>query len=910
MSFEFKCAYWIWHGDEHGNNDYRELQQSFEITSRQLEQMNAGQAVTLWITADALYQVWINGHMLGHGPAKSAKGTRGVDRYDISPFLVEGENRLDAVVLNIGTGTMCYLHGLPGVCFEVCQNEQVLVASGHQTRMRTAVGRKRQTVRRWILPCLEDVNADVPDEPWQFATAVDRSMKLYRRRVPLPTREPLWPQRVICADPVQLPDFAISFCHKHYLVSDEQRIRQNTFDSPAYIVTDIHSPVSQTLQFTPTRGAVDWYFDGKLIVEGSGWEPWQQKDHSLATILLDSGANRLVGIHKHDHFTEINLAGFCQQPIQFANPFGVGGFQVVPLAEQPVDSKRLLEVDWDLLKSGMPVMDPMHTMIDANAQDMILGARVLPEQPHSFDDLLKCSASEPWILLPAPDGKAIRVVVDLGMVHNGYLTFKARGCAGSRLIFSFFEGLESGPPMKLHWTYGCENALTYHLTDGYQTFESFHPYGVRYIAIHHTGDHPVELSGLCILTANCVSRQQGALHCSDPMLNAIYNLAVQTVISSVDDTFTDCPTYEQVNWNFDNRMAFLGEILTCANTKITRHSIELFAEDPELTGLVRSQYPSSWDSLIPLWSLHWIMWCRDYFEMTGDRDFVCRLFPRIESGIEEALSHIGSQGLFEWEGVWHFVEWGHGRDDNHAINSAEQACLVGSLDAAIDMAEILNINPDPDWQIARKRLIYAINEHLWDENKQAYYDSLHVDGMRSTVTSQTTNAMMGLYGIATEDRARELAVRIEANDPNLLAYGSPYGLYYILELYDRFQMVEPIFEVIRQRWGQMVHAGDYTAWEHFAEYGGHMGFPTRSRCHPFAAYVVKYFIKYLLGVQRQSTGFATYCFTPIPPQGIEFCHGIVPTSEGIVRVGWQRKDANGHEIIKKYNNCGNSHGKM
>ena len=108
----------------------------------------------------------------------------------------------------------------------------------------------------------------------------------------------------------------------------------------------------------------------------------------------------------------------------------------------------------------------------------------------------------------------------------------------------------------------------------------------------------------------------------------------------------------------------------------------------------------------------------------------------------------------------------------------------------------------------------------------------------------------------------------------------------------------------------MVHAGDYTAWEHFAEYGGHMGFPTRSRCHPFAAYVVKYFIKYLLGVQRQSTGFATYCFTPIPPQGIEFCHGIVPTSEGIVRVGWQRKDANGHEIIKKYNNCGNSHGKM
>ena len=54
------------------------------------------------------------------------------------------------------------------------------------------------------------------------------------------------------------------------------------------------------------------------------------------------------------------------------------------------------------------------------------------------------------------------------------------------------------------------------------------------------------------------------------------------------------------------------------------------------------------------------------------------------------------------------------------------------------------------------------------------------------MSSQTTNAMMGIYGVADNARAEALAQRIVDNDPALLAYGSPYGLYYVLELFDRF----------------------------------------------------------------------------------------------------------------------------
>lgn len=898
----FRQAQWIWSGPEDGYNDFRQVRHDFTLAA-------APPGAELWITADALYQVWLNGRVLGHGPAKSAEGTRGVDVYDLAGVLTAGSNRLEALALNLGAGNMCYCPGKPGLRFEIrLGNGEVVAASGPETLIRPDPARARPTVRRWMLPCIEDVDAVAAAGPWAPATIVERALRLYPRRVPLPTREPLPIRRIVAAARVRLPTFSISFRHKPYLVSPAELPRNNTFNTPAYFLTDIVSPVAQTLRFTPTRSAFDYYHRGRKLVEGSGWSP-RPLEKETVTMELAPGANRLVGVHKADHFADLSLAGFCDVPVEFTNPFGAGGFQIIPVKEA-VGGPATAEIDWEVLRPSMPAMDPAHTMPWANAQDLALGAEEIePEATSDLDPLLRTPASAPLVLSPARDGEAVRVVVDLGTVHNGWLAFEVCGRAGSRLFFSFFEGVEPGPPLRLHWAYGAENALTYRLADGPQRFENFHPYGVRYIAIHHTGVEPVRLANLRVLTANCGSRAQGFLQCSEPLLNEIYAIATQSVISSVDDTFTDSPTFEQVNWNFDNRAAFLGEILTCANTAVARHSIALFAEDPMFAGLVRSQYPSTWDNFIPLYSLHWIMWCLDYAELTGDIEFAREMYPRVRAGIEEALGKIGSRGLLEWEGagspsaVWHFVEWGHGRDDNHAICGVEQAGLVGALEAAVRVARLLNAKDATAWAEARTALIAAINRELWVEARGAYADSLHADGTLSIVSSQTTNAMMGIYGVADEARARALAQRIVDHDPALLAYGSPYGLYYVLELFDRFEMVEPIFAAIRHRWGAMVLAGDRTTWETFAEYGGHGGFPTRSRCSPFAAYVTKYLVKYLLGVQPTARGFARVMIAPNPPAGVNACAGAVPTPRGLLRVGWQMNDGQPDVAVEAPEGC-------
>ena len=99
---------------------------------------------------------------------------------------------------------------------------------------------------------------------------------------------------------------------------------------------------------------------------------------------------------------------------------------------------------------------------------------------------------------------------------------------------------------------------------------------------------------------------------------------------------------------------------------------------------------------------------------------------------------------------------------------------------------------------------------------------------------------------------------------------------------------DEILKGIGQRWGEMLEVGDGTTWEHFSEFG-HGQWPTRSRCHPFSSYVVKYFVKYILGVEILAPGFSRVRVRPQPPRYLKKATGTVPTPHGPLAISWSRK---------------------
>jgi hypothetical protein len=820
-----KKARWIWDGsDRYGYNYYLRVRRTFTV--------GRVRSASLLVTADASYQAWVNGRCLGHGPAKSAGESRSVDWRDLLPFLVPGENVLEILVLSVGVGTMTYCSGEAGLLFEL-RLDSTIIGSDGKAQVRRDAGHLRPTVRRWILPCLEDVDAPARPGAWRPAKIVAKAIRLYPRRVPLPTREEVHPKRLVELERVELPSFSVSFRIKPALVSAEEARRANKFDTPATFRVPIFSPKAQTLEFTPTLGAVEWSFAGKKLFTGSGWGLWKPEE-SRTVIRLKAGRNELVGRHQDNHFEDISLAGFVAEEVR-----------VGPMEVERDDGRKFQ-------------LEPMPF---ANAHDLAVGARVLAA------------------------GTVRRTIWDLGCVYNGWISFAAEGRKGSVLLLAFFEGMEDGVPKRIQWADGCNNALTYRLREGWQEFESFFPYGVRYIAVHEING-PVNVKSLRALKATCSRKTRGHFLSDNPLFNGIYQISRQVIESATDDTFTDCPTFEQVNWNFDNRMAAQADMLITGNDDIIRNSILLFADDPARAGTVASQTPSTWERQIPLWSFHWILWCWDYYWHTGDQAFLRKVFPCIREGIQEALGRIGPRGLMEWNGVWHFIDWAHGRDDEHAVNAAEQAGLLAAMDVAGKIAAVLGRRAD--FAQARASLTRAIRRRLWNPARRCFVNSLHEDGRLSASCSQATNAIMALYGAADAGWSKKLAESLRRGRNPLAEPGSAIGYYYLFELLDRYGHGEPILAAVGRRWGEMLAAGDGTTWEMFSDFNK-SSWPTRSRCHPYGAYVVKYLVKYILGVQSLAPGFATVRVAPRPPREMNSCQGSVVTPHGLLRVSWRRK---------------------
>ncbi len=870
-------AEWIWDSSNpYQYSYYAEARRHFEIGPEQWKSIQNAGNCRLLITAEAAYMARLNGRVVGHGPAKSAAGRRSVDTWSITGLLRTEVNELHITVLSLGTGTINACAGAAAVIFEM-QLPHARIVSDDATEIRTDARRNRRTVRRRLLPCTEDLDATVSEHPWLPATVVAQSAEVYHRRVPLPSRAVVVPTRLLRNDWVTVPNVHMSFRTQPYLATE---------DKFALIVTEIVSAQEQPVELLPSLGAVDWYLDGCKVCRTT--DNRRDKD-SGGTLTLRAGKNRLVGLTRKSLLADVSLVGFAASAIEWQNPFGDGCFQMVPISAQKAANfaATMPEIDWT--KQPMPNMDPRDSMPWGNVQDVVAYARHVHQMPVDADRLSGFGpGSEGMELAGAGEGDGSRYIFDLGTVCYGWLSFDVEGKAGSVLHLAFLEAVTENVPLQLQWLDGCSNGLTYRLTDGFQQFESFFAYGVRYIAIVHVGPEPAKLQNLQLHRANCGSLSRALLHCSDALLTDIFELNVHTVIAGSDDTLINCPTREQANWAFDGRAAAYAHSLSCTSSAVVANSILLFAEDPETTDVPPAVYPSADLCTIPMHAFHWVMWCWDYYLQTADKDFIAQVMPRIAATIRACCKRLNCDNLLEWPDVWHCIDSGPGRDDDHAINAAEQAGFAGALEAAIQLADAVDAwdNDMQDWQQAQALLAIAVDTLFWDEEKNAYADSIHLDGTRSAVSSQTTNAMICRYGMASSARRDLLYESIKEHSPTLLPCGNPAGLYYVLEFLDMMGDGVSILRIVRKYWGSMVHSGDSTIWQSLP-HDSHP--PQPCRCHTFNTYISKYLTRYLLGIERVAPGYAEFRIAPDAP-GIQWCRGSVSTVAGPIYVHWWQTD--------------------
>jgi hypothetical protein len=103
-------ASWIWLPGIEGRdaNTYAAFRRTFELTGV------PGMA-DLFITADARYELWMNGEWVGHGPARSFPSPWSVDVYDIAPLLRPGRNTIAVLLHHYASARSKYIECEPGL---------------------------------------------------------------------------------------------------------------------------------------------------------------------------------------------------------------------------------------------------------------------------------------------------------------------------------------------------------------------------------------------------------------------------------------------------------------------------------------------------------------------------------------------------------------------------------------------------------------------------------------------------------------------------------------------------------------------------------------------------------------------------------------------------------------------------
>jgi alpha-L-rhamnosidase len=213
-------------------------------------------------------------------------------------------------------------------------------------------------------------------------------------------------------------------------------------------------------------------------------------------------------------------------------------------------------------------------------------------------------------------------------------------------------------------------------------------------------------------------------------------------------------------------------------------------------------------------------------------------------------------------------------------------------------------------------LMRKIGKILEKEEDVTYYDKL-AQKTQNALNRVFLNREKGFYGTNSQaancfmlylglvpDEYRAVVVENLVNDIRAhethLTTGNLCSRYIFDVLCDN-GYIDLAYELLIRRdypsWGYMLSKGATTAWERweFVESGPLIGMASHD--HPMYASISGWFYAYLLGIQPELPGFASFTFQPYVPTQLESAGGIIKTVRGDIRAGWKQKNGSTQFIV-------------
>ncbi len=349
---------------------------------------------------------------------------------------------------------------------------------------------------------------------------------------------------------------------------------------------------------------------------------------------------------------------------------------------------------------------------------------------------------------------------------------------------------------------------------------------------------------------------------SDERLNEIWRVADITFRLASGIFFLDGVKRDRYIWSGDAYQSyFINQYLFFDEEICKRTMIALRGTDPivqHINGILD-------------YSMYWLMGMEQFYQMTGDREFLEMIYPKMKSMMDYLERQTDEHGfLYGRPGDWVFIDWAD--IDKEGPISAEQFLLARSYQTMAKVEEVLGVShtreeePDkPDYAQKQKYLLEQIRTFYWDNEQGAFIDSF-VSGKRKV--SRHPNIFAVLFDYAEEAETESILTHVLLNDA-VTAITTPYFKFYELEALAKLGRLAPVLDSIKSYWGGMLDRGADTFWEEFRpedpedkQYGMYGDPYGKSLCHAWGASPIYLLGRYVCGLRPTAPGYESWEIVP------------------------------------------------
>lgn len=855
----------------------------------------ADSIIIVRITAYPAFRMWLDGNWIGDGPARGWPHSYYFEEYEVR--LAAGEHELLVLVHDRILRGMVHQPEALGCCADVSlfspgETPQRFVTD---TDWKVAVDYSRQRHVPCIFPLagrFESVDARYDWLEWHPPATVAHplcapdSMRLRDVMPPRQTRLNFGApsSSAVLADPGQ-----------RYVVPVRSLVRGDRSGD-----ISIHSAMafgllgeielSEEKQWPAGKSSWRWFMGGKEVQAGAILAPGRHAMAAFSKTLLNHLADIAWDLPD-------DLSSSCSH-------WWVIGFPSLEYMEEDIvwhdhaeEYRSELEQSYrdEIENIGIATADPkklealLRGRIKRRPQEEIFRidphAEFMGGTPRAT---ARFTATGDEVSLPlGNEGELTELHFDLGSIRSGFLEFEVSAAEGTRFDLFGIEHMRADGVRQHTDKPNCNrNGLRYIARGGRQKFMStvLRPGRHWFLRVHNPGG-PVVIHQLGIVESGYPARKVGHFECAEPKLTQMWQVAERTIQLCSDDVFVDS-LYEQALWIGDA----YGEQLYALNCwdarDIALRSLRLGADSLRDFPMVTSQVPSSWNSFIPVWSMLWGYSVLDYHFYTGDRRVLEILWPDFRRNLHGLLFHVNEHGLFDAP-FWNLFEWAD-IDWRHRVVLINSFFLAGLLDRGAAIARELGARDNAiRWESTARKIRWALGR-LWDNDRDAYPDSVPTDQSRALRFSIHTQFLALLHGAAGEPSVQRLLDLVDKPPPDFATVASPFALQFLYEALDKHGRSSEILDSMRAVYGGMLAGGADTFWE--ALPGSTIspdGFPTRSHCHGWAAAPVYFLPRIILGIRQTAAGGTAYTVRPFV-RGLHRASGTVAGALGPVEVAWEK----------------------